>query len=334
MEEKVSLDFQKAALKQKQSLPLEGKINLTERRIREWYEHWNGDVYISFSGGKDSTVLLDIVKRLYPDVPAVFVDTGLEYPEIRSFALARADVVLRPEMRFDQVIAKYGYPVIGKKQARFIRDLQNPTPNNEATRNLHLTGYNRAGKYCPRMKLAAKWVRLKDAPFKISEQCCDEMKKKPFHAYEKETGRKPFVGIMAAESKLREAEYYKGGCNAFDQDKPQSRPLMVWMEQDVLQYIKQNSLKIASIYGEIVERDQVPGQERMAENIWGELATTGESRTGCMFCMFGVQCGKGPNRFQRMKETHPRQYTYCMKPVEDGGLGLREVLEYIGVPYE
>ena len=128
MSEGVSLDFQKVALKQKQSLPLEGKVALAERRIREWYEHWEGDVYISFSGGKDSTVLLDIVKRLYPDVPAVFVDTGLEYPEIRSFALARADVVLRPKMRFDQVVAKYGYPVIGKKTSPFYPRFAKPHP--------------------------------------------------------------------------------------------------------------------------------------------------------------------------------------------------------------
>lgn len=48
-------------LKQMQSLPLEIKIRMTERRIREWYEHYQGQVYVSFSGGKDSTVLADIV---------------------------------------------------------------------------------------------------------------------------------------------------------------------------------------------------------------------------------------------------------------------------------
>ena len=72
-------------LKILQALPLDIKIRKTEIRIREWYEHWGGNVYVSFSGGKDSTVLLDIVRRLYPDVPAVFSDTGLEYPEIKEF---------------------------------------------------------------------------------------------------------------------------------------------------------------------------------------------------------------------------------------------------------
>ena len=64
-------------LKQKQCLPLEVKIAMTLRRIREWYEYWDGNVYVSFSGGKDSTVLLHLVRQYYPGVPAVFSDTGL-----------------------------------------------------------------------------------------------------------------------------------------------------------------------------------------------------------------------------------------------------------------
>ena len=73
-------------LRQMQSLPLELKILKTQLRIREWYEHWDGDVCVSFSGGKDSSVLLHLVRSMYPDVPAVFVDTGLEFPEIRALS--------------------------------------------------------------------------------------------------------------------------------------------------------------------------------------------------------------------------------------------------------
>lgn len=72
-------------LRQKQSLPLESKIEMSLRRIKEWYSENQGAVYVAFSGGKDSTVLLHLVRSLYPEVPAVFVDTGLEYPEIREF---------------------------------------------------------------------------------------------------------------------------------------------------------------------------------------------------------------------------------------------------------
>lgn len=73
-------------LHQMQSLPVKAKIAMTNLRIQQWVEEYGEDgVYVSFSGGKDSTVLLDLVRKLYPSIVAVFVDTGLEYPEIREF---------------------------------------------------------------------------------------------------------------------------------------------------------------------------------------------------------------------------------------------------------
>lgn len=101
-----------------QSWDLDRKIQVTTARIMEWYEHYNGLVYVAFSGGKDSTVLLDLVRRIYPDVPAVFCDTGLEFPEIRQFARSVENVVvLRPEMNFKKVIETYGYPIVSKRVA-------------------------------------------------------------------------------------------------------------------------------------------------------------------------------------------------------------------------
>ena len=105
-------------LEEMQRLPLSRKIQITTARIIEWYQHYDGKVYVAFSGGKDSTVLLDIVRRIYPDVPAVFSDTGLEFPEVRAFARSCENVtIIKPEMNFRQVIEKYGYPFIGKEVA-------------------------------------------------------------------------------------------------------------------------------------------------------------------------------------------------------------------------
>ena len=104
-------------LYQMQSLPLNAKVRMTQRRIKEWVDEYGEDgVYISFSGGKDSTVLLDIARKLYPNIKAMFVDTGLEYPEIRQFVKQFNNVDwIKPKMTFRQVIERYGYPFISKE---------------------------------------------------------------------------------------------------------------------------------------------------------------------------------------------------------------------------
>ena len=109
-------------LRQLQRLPLEIKVEKTKRRILEFYEYFNGNVYISFSGGKDSTVLLHLVRSLYKDVEAVFCDTGLEYPEIREHVKTLDNVTwLKPKIHFKDVIEKYGYPAISKDiQIKFL----------------------------------------------------------------------------------------------------------------------------------------------------------------------------------------------------------------------
>jgi len=136
-----------------------------------------------------------------------------------------------------------------------------------------------------------------DAPFAISDHCCAEMKKKPFHIYQKQTGKKPIVGTLAHESRLRYNAYLNSGCNAFHRREPMSKPMSFWLEQDVLRYLKFTGISYCSIYGDIIEEK-------------GKLKMSGADRTGCMFCMFGVHREKYPNRFQRMEQTHPKHYDY------------------------
>ena len=108
-------------LEELRALPLERKIQISQARIIEWYRHFNGQVVVSFSGGKDSTVLLHMVRSIFPDVKAVFSNTGLEYPEIQQHVMSYPNIdIIRPPMRFDQVISTYGYPLIGKEVAEAI----------------------------------------------------------------------------------------------------------------------------------------------------------------------------------------------------------------------
>ena len=385
-------------LQQMQSLPLDAKITMTKQRIKVWYESWSrfeivntktektrfvtmetrdnfaepdlkenewirgdypGQVYVSFSGGKDSTVLKHIVDSMYDDVPALFVNTGLEYPEIQKFVREvkagkydcfNSDVeIVRPEIQFREVIEKYGYPVISKEVSKNVYYARRSGENNSCYKKLFgLYEYNgEKSMYCNE-----KHSYLYKAPFGISDKCCYVMKKKPSKQYENETGRKPILGTMASESQMRYQSWIKSGCNAFSSKRPISQPLSFWKEQDILQYIKKYDVPYCPVYGEIVidesADDVLDGQINIFDELGdysnaGKLKTTGCNRTGCIFCMFGCHLEKEPNRFQRLKETHPRQYDYCITGGEmvDGkwtpnkeGLGLGKVLDYIGVPYE
>ena len=294
----------KEELKKRQNSSLEQKIELSLEKIKEFYEHNDGQVYVAFSGGKDSTVLLNLVRIRYPDVPAIYVNTGLEYPEINEFVKTIDNVItLRPEMNFREVIKTQGYPAVSKKVSQQVRILKNPKPENKATRNLYLTGIKKDGSINNYFKLSKKWRKLIDAPFDVSEKCCNIMKKKPVHIFEKETGLSGFVGTMASDSSMRKASYMSTGCNNYK--KGQSTPIAFWLESDVWDYLKTYKIKYSSIYDK------------------------GLDRTGCMFCMFGAHLEKEPNRFQVMKKIHPELHDYCMN-----NLGCKQVCDFIGVKTE
>ena len=288
------------------SLPLPAKIVHAERRIREWHDHYNGNVYVSFSGGKASTVLLHLVHSLYPDVEAVFVDTHNEYPEVRQFALSVQPLtVLYPKRDFRQIIAAYGYPVVSKQVSRVVRYAQQGKPwALNWLDNKFASGEERK---TTRMR---KWQCLLDAPFKVSDICCFITKHQPIHAYEVQSGKKPYLGLQAAESRQRMESWKKYGCNSYDTVSASSNPISIWTDADIWEYIKQNDMKYCRLYD------------------------MGYERTGCCYCMFGVHLESTPNRFQIMQRTHPKLYEYCMRPVDQNGLGIAAVLDYIGAEYK
>jgi len=181
-----------------------------------------------------------------------------------------------------------------------------------------------------------KYKFFLDAPFEISNRCCDAMKKEPAKRYGKQTGRVPITAQMASESRLRTQKWLEHGCNAFDQDRPISNPMSFWIEQDVLLYIKSNDLKICSVYGEVLSDDEESGQLDLKALTGMELLdlgnvplhTTGCDRTGCMLCGFGCHLEKpGQGRFLRLKETHPGVYGLLDK-VKNNGVTFREAIEW------
>ena len=317
-----------------QALDLETKIKKTKLRIREWVSYYGKDgVYVSFSGGKDSTVLLHIARQMYPDIEAVFVNTGLEYPEVQSFVKSFDNVtILRPKMRFDEVIKTYGYPFISKEVATKIYYLRKGSE--WAKKKVFSNSKFSCERYAP----------LVNVDFSIAFQCCNVMKKKPLHEYAKKNGKVPITAQTAEESMLRTSQWLKDGCNAFNNKFPVSNPMSFWTEQDILQYIKQNNLPVASVYGDIVYGEKNSAQyDDLLCDCGSKLCTTGCNRTGCIFCGFGAHLDKGESRFQCLKRSHPRQYEYCMsggaydtdglwKPTKDG-LGMAHCIDELNKIY-
>lgn len=119
---------------------------------------------------------------------------------------------------------------------------------------------------------------------------------------------------MTEESALRKQGWLRTGCNAFSLAK--GMPLSFWTEQDIYQYIINNNLAIAKCYGKLINKA-------------GKWETTGEKRTGCMFCPIGVQLEKQPNKFQRMAVNYPKIWNYVINRMK-----LGELLDYASVPYK
>lgn len=325
-------------LRTMQKAPLSVKVLMTKQRIREWIREFGEDgVYVSFSGGKDSTVLLHIVREDYPGIKAVFCDTGLEFPEIKEFVKTFDNVdIIRPELVFNEVIRKYGYPMISKEVSRKISDVQRGVKwVKKYVDGTAKTSDGEKSRYC-----VDKYAPIIDMDFKISDNCCYIMKKGPFKVYEKKTQRKAMVATMTCESQLRFVNWLKHGCNAFESKNPKSAPLSFWTENDILQYIKQNNIEIAKPYGDVVY-DTNDEQYSFFDRSEDKLKTTGMSRTGCIFCGFGCHLEK-QSRWLLLKETHPKLYNYCIGGGElangiwqpsKSGLGMGHVFDKLNEVY-
>ena len=292
-------------LQQRQQWPLYQKIDHALGTVEAFMARIGKVPYVSFSGGKDSTVLLDLIRRfLYPDIKAVFCNTGNEFPEIVKFVRRTENVtVIRPEMTVRQVLEKYGFPLISKEQALYIR--QAKTTKSAKLLALRLNGTDpKNGKIFG--KISERWKYLIKAPFMLSEKCCECLKKRPFANYNKQTGELPILGVMAGESRGRTRGYIaRGGCNSFSEKHPISYPLSIWTDDDIWAYLKEFKVPYCELYDK------------------------GADRTGCMFCGFGAHIEK-TSRFARLRKLHPKAYGIFMN-YTNNGVTYREALNRIGV---
>ena len=310
-------------LKIMQAWPLSRKIQVTQAKIMEWHERHNHKTAISFSGGVDSTVLLDLARRCYPDIPAVFCDTTIEFPEIIDFVKSKSNVaIVRPKLCvtckkcvggcFAKVIQDYGICYPSKEVAKCIENAR----RGKVWALNRFKGLNADGtKSWYKEQMYKRWAHLVDAPYKISDMCCVVIKEKPLEKWYKESGNVPIIGTLASESiRLRNA-WYITGCNGFDAKKKSSKPLSFWTHDDILRYLRDFNIPYAGIYGDIVTDKK------------GKLRTRGEQRTGCSLCVVGCHHDK-TNKFLRLKEQHPDIWNFGINT-----LGLGAFFDSVGVNY-
>lgn len=294
-------------LQERQSWPLQQKIDHALFTIETFVTRMAGQVYVAFSGGKDSTVLLDLVRIIDKTIPAVFVNTGNEYPDIIRFVRHLRDDMgynieeIHPKMKPRQVWEKYGFPLVSKAQAEYIHRFRiNPEYAKVQQAKAEANGWTFG-------KVSDKWMFLINEPFETHNACCQILKKNPSHDYARRTGRAPIIGTMAAESDMRRTEYIRrGSCNTFSEkhaDGTRSTPLAIWTDEDIWEYIRMRGLEIAEIYHK------------------------GAQRTGCVGCGFGCQF-PGDNRFQLLFKTYPKYYEMVMN-YKNKGVTFREAVRKV-----
>lgn len=318
--------------KQKESY--EFKVRYAETRAWEFFKHpeIGGNCYVAV-GGLDSITLLLFLRYVGINVPAVSVSV-LEDKSIQAVHRQLGVIPLKPLKSKVEIIREFGWPVLSKEIADKIDNLQHPTPKNAPYRHSIMTGEKSDGTYSKRAALSKKWIelfggyedeRFKKADFCVSDKCCYYMKEKPQSNYAKETGRYPYLGLMASEHGRRQNSLMINGCNYISPGTKRSCPFAIFTRQDLLQLALDLHVPVPEIYGEIVRDPD------------GTLRTTKAQRTGCSMCGFGIHMEKRPHRFDQLWVRSPGEWEMWMYHVDklpDGTwYGWGHVLDYIGVEW-
>ena len=283
-------------LKEMQQWTFEQKLCHTIENIQVFANRM-GKVAVSFSGGKDSTVLLDICRRYCDkDMKAFFINTTNEYPEIVRFVKTFDNVdFVKPKLNFKKTIEQYGFPLISKQNAQYFRQAKHGT---QKIKELRLRNNSLPWTLSQKYR---RFLRIEN--LELSEQCCDILKKRPSNKYVKDNEIKGiFIGTRVAESRRRKGSWLKlGTCNNYAGGK--SNPLSIWDEKDINRYIVEAKLPICELYNQ------------------------GFDRTGCMFCGFGCK-GINDFRFRYLRENKPKLYEYMMS-ISNSGITFKEAIQMI-----
>lgn len=288
---------------------LDIKITNAMHRIEDLYYQTSGKCYLSFSGGKDSTVILAIIKMceeiytLPPNaIPAVFSDTGIELGATKDFVKWVKEnwyenvEIIKPKKTFSWIVKNKGKPMKSKIKSQLLSRYQKG--NTSENTMLNLLGLN--GKLI-KAKLANKDLHMlhPDFDIKVSDSCCLILKKKPFEKYNKENYIKGYIlGERIAEGGIRATSASKrineGGkiCTKTKGDYIVKLPIIDWTDDDIENFINKYDVPLSKAYTE-----------------------EGYERTGCFLCPFSVQVDKNLEKLYRYEPNRYKASMFWLKDV-------------------
>lgn len=330
---------------EKQSLDYSVKVEMAKDRIEEFIVECRRrglNCHVSV-GGLDSICLAYLIRSMgytAEEVPCVSAST-LEDKTIQAVHKELGVIVVKPLKQKTQVLQDEGFPILSKRIANKIDTLAHPTEENKTVRHAIITGECGAqGHYATnsKMKLPQRWLELfggldeegrklgyKMPPdFKVSNKCCYYLKEAPCDLWAKKHHSVPFLGLMASEGGQRADALEENGCNYFGKSTIRSCPFAFFLHSDVIHLAVDLKIHIPEIYGDVVVTN-------------GIYKTTGEQRTGCSMCGFGVQMEKRPHRFDRLYERNPKEWDFwmnkCCTDSKGEKYGWGRVLDYVCIPW-
>ena len=289
---------------------LDDKVREACHRIEELWNETDGKCYVSFSGGKDSTVLLALIKmcqELYTvgEIPAVFSNTGIELGVTVDFVKWVKDnwypyiEIIRPNHSFSWVLENKGKPILSKIKSEYLHRWHSGNKTGNTIQSL-VTGITPRGKPARNSKLADKYAHMlhEEFPINLSSDCCKVLKKKPFLEFEKRADMKgAIIGIRVEEGGPRFTQAMsrveKGGklCTYTKGSMVYKAPIIDWSGDDLENFISEYNVPLSDAYTKY-----------------------GFFRTGCMCCPYSRNLA---NDLEYLYYYEPNRYKAAMHWLKD-----------------